>query len=59
MALLNGLYINVVDESIEDDVEVTSHPVEQGGGHFRPCKHPRRDAEHQREHCQHRPNAGV
>lgn len=30
MALLNGLYINVVDENMEDDVEVTSHPVEQG-----------------------------
>ncbi len=30
MALLNGIYVNVVDEHMEDDVEVTSHPVEQG-----------------------------
>lgn len=30
MALLNGIYVNVVDERMEDDVEVTSHPVEQG-----------------------------
>lgn len=30
MAILNGLYIHVVDESAEWEVESTSHPVEQG-----------------------------
>lgn len=30
MAILNGLYIHVVDESAEREVDATSHPVEQG-----------------------------
>lgn len=30
MAILNGLYIHVVDESAEREVQATSHPVEQG-----------------------------
>ena len=30
MAILNGLYIHVVDESLAADVETTSHPVESG-----------------------------
>lgn len=30
MAILNGLYIHVVDESLERGVEATSHPVEDG-----------------------------
>lgn len=30
MAILNGLYIHVVDESMEREVEATSHPVEEG-----------------------------
>lgn len=30
MAILNGLYIHVVDESLASDVETTSHPVESG-----------------------------
>lgn len=30
MAILNGLYIHVVDESAEREVESTSHPVESG-----------------------------
>lgn len=30
MAILNGLYIHVVDESAEREVNATSHPVEEG-----------------------------
>lgn len=30
MAILNGLYIHVVEESLAADVEATSHPVESG-----------------------------
>lgn len=30
MAIINGLYIHVVDESLSTDVETTSHPVEKG-----------------------------
>lgn len=30
MAILNGMYIFVEDESINRDVEITSHPVEKG-----------------------------
>lgn len=30
MAILNGLYIHVVDESMERKVDATSHPVEEG-----------------------------
>lgn len=30
MAILNGLYIHVVDESMSRQVEATSHPVEEG-----------------------------
>lgn len=30
MAILNGLYIHVVEESAEREVETTSHPVEEG-----------------------------
>lgn len=30
MALLNGIYIHVTDEQISSDIELTSHPVEQG-----------------------------
>lgn len=30
MAILNGLYIHVVDEELNEDVELTSHPVEKG-----------------------------
>lgn len=30
MAILNGLYIHVVDEALAADVEATSHPVESG-----------------------------
>lgn len=30
MAILNGLYIHVIDESMERDVHATSHPVEEG-----------------------------
>lgn len=30
MAILNGLYIHVIDESAEREVESTSHPVEEG-----------------------------
>lgn len=30
MALLNGLYLHVVDENVDRDVETTSHPVEEG-----------------------------
>lgn len=30
MAILNGLYIHVVNESMERDVDATSHPVEEG-----------------------------
>ena len=30
MAIINGLYIHVVDESLERGVEATSHPVEEG-----------------------------
>lgn len=30
MAILNGLYIHVVDESLERGVDATSHPVEDG-----------------------------
>jgi hypothetical protein len=30
MAILNGLYIHVVDETLTADVEITSHPVESG-----------------------------
>lgn len=30
MAILNGLYIHVVDESVDREVESTSHPVEKG-----------------------------
>lgn len=30
MAILNGLYIHVTDESTEREVEATSHPVEEG-----------------------------
>lgn len=30
MAILNGLYIHVTDESMERDVNATSHPVEEG-----------------------------
>lgn len=30
MAILNGLYIHVVDESVDRDVQATSHPVEEG-----------------------------
>lgn len=30
MAILNGLYIHVVDESVSREVEMTSHPVESG-----------------------------
>lgn len=30
MAILNGMYIHVVDEELNRDVELTSHPVEQG-----------------------------
>ena len=30
MAILNGLYIHVVDENAEREVDATSHPVEEG-----------------------------
>lgn len=30
MAILNGLYIHVVDESLDRGVDATSHPVEEG-----------------------------
>ena len=30
MAIINGLYIHVVDESVDREVESTSHPVENG-----------------------------
>lgn len=30
MAILNGLYIHVTDESMEREVQATSHPVEEG-----------------------------
>lgn len=30
MAILNGLYVHVVDETMEREVEATSHPVENG-----------------------------
>lgn len=30
MAILNGLYIHVTEESAEREVDATSHPVEQG-----------------------------
>lgn len=30
MAILNGLYIHVVDESVSREVDATSHPVESG-----------------------------
>ena len=30
MAILNGLYIHVTDESMEREVDATSHPVEEG-----------------------------
>lgn len=30
MAILNGLYIHVVGESVDRDVDATSHPVEEG-----------------------------
>lgn len=30
MAILNGLYIHVIDESAEREVDATSHPVEEG-----------------------------
>lgn len=30
MAIINGLYIHVIDENVTQDVDATSHPVEQG-----------------------------
>lgn len=30
MALFNGIYIHVVDEEINEEAEITEHPVEQG-----------------------------
>lgn len=30
MAILNGLYVHVTDESMEREVQATSHPVEEG-----------------------------
>ncbi|MGI6014368.1 MAG: FimV family protein [Oscillospiraceae bacterium] len=30
MAILNGLYVHVTDESLSKDVDTTSHPVEKG-----------------------------
>jgi len=30
MAIINGLYVHVIDESAEREVESTSHPVEEG-----------------------------
>lgn len=30
MAYLNGLYIHVTDEDMDEDIEVSEHPVEQG-----------------------------
>ncbi|MDD6988776.1 LysM domain-containing protein [Ruminococcus sp.] len=30
MALINGIYIHVVDESVNEGVDITEHPVEQG-----------------------------
>ena len=30
MSLINGMYIHVIDENVTQDVDATSHPVEQG-----------------------------
>ena len=32
MAILNGMYIHVVDEKVDKDVEAPTHPVEEGIG---------------------------